>query len=87
MVKHHDIRIEREFFNQICLNIKTFEIRRNDRDFSVGDSVKLKEFHDERETGAFLIIVITYITDYEQKDGYVVFGFIRASCAEEVVMK
>ncbi|MGR5862821.1 DUF3850 domain-containing protein [Bacillus pacificus] len=57
--------------------IKTFEIRKNDRDFHVGDTINLNEWDNERKeyTGRSIAIEILYITDYEQKEGYVVFSF------------
>lgn len=58
-------------------HIKTFEIRKNDRDFHVGDTVILNEWDSEKRqyTGRSVNTEIMYITDYEQKDDYVVFSF------------
>ena len=54
--------------------MKNFEIRLNDRDYHVGDLVVLKEFDGGQYTGRELEPkVITYITSFEQKEGYVVF--------------
>ncbi|WP_413509706.1 DUF3850 domain-containing protein [Carnobacterium maltaromaticum] len=56
--------------------MKKFEIRKNDRDYKVGDILILKEYisHDYRYTGYIFKVEITYMTDYAQQDGYVVLG-------------
>lgn len=73
----HNLKINKEFFTPVLEQIKTFEIRKNDRDFHVGDKVVLNEWDDEKKhyTGRKTNIEIIYITDYEQKDNYVVFSF------------
>ncbi|WP_335673680.1 DUF3850 domain-containing protein [Enterococcus wangshanyuanii] len=57
-------------------DLKKFEIRYNDRDFKVGDIVILKEIDsvNRKLTGRQIKTEITYITNYEQKNNYVVFG-------------
>lgn len=71
----HSLKIEIEYFDQILNGNKMFEIRLNDRDFKVGDYVYLTEIDVLGEytprAGEFQI---TYVTDFEQKEGYVVFG-------------
>ncbi|MCY8232880.1 DUF3850 domain-containing protein [Priestia endophytica] len=73
----HNLKINKEFFTPVLERIKTFEIRKNDRDFRVGDKVILNEWDNEKKeyTGRKTNIEILYITDYEQKDNYVVFSF------------
>ncbi|MGF1786455.1 DUF3850 domain-containing protein [Photobacterium swingsii] len=68
-MKVHTLKIEPVYLNAIIDGKKTFEIRKNDRDFRVGDRVRL--ITDDR----YLNIRIKYLTDYQQKDGYVVFSF------------
>lgn len=63
--------LQPEHLEAIIAGDKTFEIRKNDRDFKVGDRVTLIETDGKR----YLTIRIKYITDYEQQDGYVVFSF------------
>ena len=61
---------------QKLLGNKKFEIRYNDRNFEVGDLISYTVIDDDNmnEQVKNYIYKITYITDYEQKDGYVVFG-------------
>ncbi|EMK6918792.1 DUF3850 domain-containing protein [Vibrio cholerae] len=68
---NHQLKIKSEYLEAIIRGDKTFEIRKNDRDFKVGDRVMLIEEHGER----YLNIYIKYITNYAQQDGYVVFSF------------
>lgn len=71
----HKLKISTEDFNAIELGIKNFEIRKNDRDYQVGDFLLLKEFHGQNFTGLETLRQITYMTDYQQKDNYVVLSF------------
>ncbi|MEJ9303083.1 DUF3850 domain-containing protein [Priestia megaterium] len=73
----HNLKINKEFFGPVLDQIKTFEIRKNDRNFRVGDKVTLNEWDNEKKryTGRRTNIEIIYMTDYEQKDNYVVFSF------------
>lgn len=74
--KHHDLKSTPEHFLPVLEGLKTFEIRKNDRDFQPGDSVTLREYDPQTNTysGATLSGIIGYVDDYEQKEGYVVFG-------------
>ena len=69
-----------EFFQVAWVDKKPFEIRKNDRDFKIYDEIALQEFDPKciegaEYTGREIEGVITYITDYEQKSGYVVFAY------------
>lgn len=66
----HDLKIEEQYYLDIIHNDKRFEIRRNDRDYQVGDTFQLNCGDKPAIKGE-----ITYITDYNQKEGWVVFGF------------
>lgn len=69
----HILKIHPEYFEAILNNKKTFEIRLNDRDFKVGDTLVLKEYvFNKGFTGLSINKTITYITDYAQKENYVV---------------
>lgn len=70
-MKNHQLKIKSEHLNAIIWGDKTFEIRKNDRDFKVGDRVTLIE----EEGNRYLTIRIKYITSYAQQDGYIVFSF------------
>lgn len=72
----HNLKIKKEYFEAVKDDRKTFEIRHNDRKFKVGDFVSLNEVDDRYDfTGREIKVQIIYMTDFEQKDNYVVFGF------------
>jgi hypothetical protein len=43
-MKTHEIRSYPKFFEPVSTGLKTFEIRKNDRKFEVGDEIILREF-------------------------------------------
>lgn len=71
----HKLKILPEYFEAVIKGLKTFEIRKNDRDYKVGDKIVLREYNGRKYTGREVLAHIRYITDYEQKEGYVVFSF------------
>ena len=74
-IKCHYLKILSMFFEDALIGLKPFEIRLNDRDFQVGDLVWLLEIESGKYTGRMIFGKITYMTDYEQKDDYVVFTY------------
>ncbi len=72
---HHDLKILTTYFPAVLDGSKPFEIRDNsDRNFQQGDTVTLNEWDGERYTGSSAKRLITFVTDYAQQPGYVVFG-------------
>ncbi|WP_351122602.1 DUF3850 domain-containing protein [Shewanella sp. T24-MNA-CIBAN-0130] len=85
----HDLKILSCYFDAVKSGCKTFEIRKNsDRGFQKGDLITLNELKQSKSTGSSLLTgeslsaVITYVTNYEQKDDYVVFSFKLVSDKE-----
>lgn len=79
--QHHRLKTLPHFFKQSWDGDKHFEIRdTSDRQFQCGDSVTLVEFIPPRaalmgrETGREITGRISFVTTYEQKEGYVVFA-------------
>lgn len=82
----HELKTLPNYFEAIEQGLKKFEIRNNtDRGFQKGDLVVLKEYTNEVRfgsldggyTGREIQAEITYVTNYQQQPGYVVFGFTR----------
>lgn len=68
------LKILPEFFQAQAEGKKNFEIRKNDRDYKVGSVLSLREFDGTKYTGRIVKVVVTFITNYAQRDGYVVLG-------------
>ena len=56
-----------EYYKEVIKGNKLFEIRYNDRNYKVGDKIQFYQHSDD-------LYLITYITDYQQRDNYVVLG-------------
>lgn len=61
--KVHQIRLGASFFEDACNNIKSFELRKNDRGYKKGDILELMEFADGRNTGRMVRKLVTYILE------------------------
>ena len=76
-MKKHCLKIKAEYAKAKLEGKKPFEIRIDDgRDFAVGDLVEYQVPDDEKLNQEIRgkVFVITYVTRFEQKPGYVVFG-------------
>jgi len=75
---HHDIKIEHVYFEALLAGDKMFEIRLNDRGYQKGDTITLKELRSDTAakslSGREYHGIITYVTPFQQQDGWVVFG-------------
>lgn len=75
----HKLKLNSCYYDDSASGIKTFEIRKNDRDFKVGDILELREYvwsgfeNRGAYTGAVHWKVITYILDDEE---YLYEGFV-----------
>lgn len=72
----HNLKIDPLYFQPVIERKKLFEIRFNDRNFQVGDTVILQEYDrfNQKYTGRSLSATITFITSYQQLSNFVVFG-------------
>ena len=78
---HHTLKTWVEPFEFVWDGRKTYEIRKNDRDFNVGDIVKLAEWDRDKEefTGRYIEGPITLLTsgDWGIPDELIIFSFER----------
>ena len=78
MIKH-EIKILPQYFLDISKGLKQFELRKNDRDYQVGDLVMLREWNGKEYTGDKMIVGIKYILkdcpQYGLMKGYCIFGW------------
>ncbi len=70
----HSLKTSPEYFNAVVDGSKNFEVRKNDRNFQVGDSLILKEWDGSEYTGRIIKKEITYILDHTS--GYVLEGYV-----------
>ena len=74
-MKIHVLKLQQPFLNDVCFNRKEFELRKNDRDFKVGDYLILVEYPCENPRYIFKIIkYILYGGVYGLADGFVILG-------------
>lgn len=83
----HNLKILPEYFTAVACGAKTFEVRKDDRPFDVGDVLKLQEYDGEIYTGRALDVIATYIlrdTCY-CKEGFCIIGIriINAGMIEQ----
>ncbi|MFJ2543731.1 DUF3850 domain-containing protein [Microbacterium sp. NPDC087589] len=63
----HELKSWPAFFGPIAAGVRTHELRRNDRCFSVGDSLLLREYDPDKGeyTGAQQLVHVTSLTSAE----------------------
>lgn len=79
MNKTHELKILPEYYKAVLKGKKKFELRKNDRDYEVGDRLILNEYDGEKYTGEFVIKNITYIFkggSYGLEEGYVILSIM-----------
>lgn len=78
MSQVHNLKIWTQFFTDVKSGAKPFEVRKNDRDYEVGDTLILDEFdpNTEKYTGAWIPKLVTYKLDDPRfvKEGFVILG-------------
>lgn len=57
----HELKTLAPHFEAIAAGAKRFELRRNDRGFGVGDSLRLREYTGSEYTGRELTVRVTQI--------------------------
>ena len=75
----HELKILPKYFEAVVAGVKRFELRKNDRNFQVGERIILREWDGEQFTGCSAVRTITYIIkdcpEYGLMDGYCIIGF------------
>jgi hypothetical protein len=78
VINIHELKTYPEYFRAVWKGNKTFEVRRNDRDFKQGDGLLLKEWDPEtgEYSGVWICKRITYILNDPGycKEGFVILG-------------
>lgn len=78
MIQEHFLKTINPYFTEVWEGRKPFEVRVNDRNFTAGDEVTLKEYSaiGKTYTGRKIHGSITYVLQDEQfcKKGFCIFG-------------
>lgn len=78
MTDTHDLKIQPQYFRDVCNGTKTFEVRKDDRGYKVGDKLVLNEWSETAGcyTGAGIVMRVTYILSETAfvREGYVIMG-------------
>lgn len=89
----HILKLNHKYYDAVANGIKTFEIRENDRDYKVGDTLVLIKANDDGELLTYadhnlgmdlyheIKVAVTYILTHDEFDGisegYVALGIRR----------
>lgn len=85
----HYLKIYPEFFSAVCTGVKRAELRKNDLDYRVGDTLHLMETPRGscHQTGEFINVKITHIADVgEWIPGYVLLSIEREAMDRKASM-
>lgn len=83
--KVHDIKIAASYYDDVASRKKCFELRKNDRGYKVGDSLKMLEFKDGKHTGRIIDANIIYMLEEYTglEEGYCILGIdVNTNSAE-----
>lgn len=80
-INKYALKISPKYFDDVASGRKNFEIRKNDRNYQVGDYVKFKEWKDghytERETKHYRITyILTDCPQYGLQEGYCILALV-----------
>jgi hypothetical protein len=75
----HELKTWPPYFEAVKQNRKTFEMRKDDRQFMEGDWLHLREWHpgDEQYTGRLLRVQVSYVMrgpSFGLADGWAILG-------------
>jgi len=81
-MKRHNLKILKQYYEQQVAGIKNFELRRLDRDFKIGDEIKLNEIAPAEKLGEYkptgnscLLRITSIVAGFEGlEDGYGILG-------------
>lgn len=74
--KVHSIRLAKTYFNDVASGKKSFELRKNDREYKVGDMLEMLEFADGKNTGRIIQAEVVYMLEEYTglEEGYCILG-------------
>lgn len=81
--KVHEVKLAAMYYDDVKAGKKTFELRKNDRNYKEGDKLHMLEFKDGRHTGRTISADIVYLLEEYTglTEGYCILG-IRVTAAD-----
>lgn len=84
-MKIHQLKIQHKYLVDIALGLKRFELRKNDRDYSIGDLIQFKDLKDtahpldaqvyiDKEALYFITYVLKDVPQYGLDADYCILG-------------
>lgn len=72
----HELKIISQYLYDVIEGRKTFEVRKNDRNFNVGDTLVLREYSNGTYLSGYAKVRVIYILNDPRycKEGYVILG-------------
>lgn len=72
--QHHYIKILPQYYKAVKRGDKTFEVRKNDRNYQTHDVLHLQEWLNGEYTGRVIVAEVTYLLNDANfcKEGYVI---------------
>ena len=72
----HELKILPQYFKEVWNENKTFELREDNRDYKVGDTLRLLEFdygtYKGRECNRTILYILRDADQYGLKEGFVI---------------
>lgn len=89
-IRRHNLKILKHYFDQQIRGSKNFELRKLDRDFTIGNEIKMEEIDSTEEFGIYkrtgqscVVVITSIISGFEGLvDGY---GIIGTSMRHETI--
>lgn len=74
--RRHRLKLAKMFFDAVDTGKKSFELRKNDRNYQIGDILELHEMNDGAETGRVTKKQVVYILEGFKglEEGYCILG-------------
>ena len=90
--KIHVLKIQPKYFKEVLNHRKNFEIRKDDRNYQVGDLIELREYENGAYTGRKISnLLIEYILrdcpEYGLQEGYCILGFRTLMVDDDILAK
>lgn len=93
-MKVHELKIKAKYYSEIWRGIKTFELRKNDRDYQVGDIIHFTVIPDETTSEEAceglntypnlvrIIYILQDVPEYGLKEGYCILAIKVTSISQ-----